>query len=149
MATNTVIWIVVAVVAIIIVALLAFLARNKRRHSQAERIREEVGQESQRLEKREAFADETQAKARAAQAEAEAKAAEAARLQARAASHRDAVSTSREELDAQRERADALDPKRRDDQVDQGPKHDDTRREGADEARQAQADTPTRKQHRL
>ena len=147
MATNTMIWIIVAiVVAIGIVAVLAFLARNRRRHVQAEHIREEVGQESQRVEKRQAFADETQAKARAAKAEAEVKAAEAARLEETAASHRDAASSSREELDAQRERADALDPKR---SVDQGPKDDAGRPEGT-EARQTQAETPTtRQRHRL
>jgi hypothetical protein len=141
------IWIIVAIiVAIGVVAALAFLARNRRRHAQAEHIREEVGRDTQRLEKREAFADETQAKARAAKAEAEVKAAEAARLEETAASHRDAVNTSREELDARRERADALDPKRSDDQ---GPKGDLGGAEGT-EARQTQAETPTtRQRHRL
>ena len=147
MATNTMIWIIVAIiVAIGVVAVLAFLARNRRRHAQAEHIREEVGRETQRVEKREAFADETQAKARAARAEAEAKAAEAARLEGTAASHRDAVTTSREELDARRERADALDPKRSDEH---GPKDDVGAREGT-EARQTQTETPTtRQRHRL
>lgn len=147
MATNTMIWIIVAiVVAIGVVAVLAFLARNRRRHAQAERIREEVGQESQRVEKRQAFADETQAKARAAKAEAEVKAAEAARLEETAASHREAATTSREELDARREHADALDPKRSDDH---GPKGDVGGAEGT-EARQTQAETPTtRQRHRL
>ena len=147
MASNTMIWIIVAiVVAIGVVAVLAFLVRNRRRHAQAERIREEIGQESQRVEKREAFADETQAKARAAKAEAEVKAAEAARLEETAASHREAATTSREELDARRERADALDPKRSDDQ---GPKGDLGGAEDT-EARQTQAETPTtRQRHRL
>lgn len=146
MDNNTMIWIIVAiVVAIGIVAVLAFMARNRRRHAQAERIREEVGQESQRVEKREAFAEETQAKARAAKAEAEVKAAEAARLEEAAASHRESATASREELDARRERADALDPKRRDAD---GPKGDvgDT---AATDARQAQAETPTTRQQRL
>ena len=81
MATNTLVWIIVAAVAaLIVIAVLAYLARNRRRHVQAEQIREEIAQKTQRVEKREAFADETAAKARAAQAEAEAKAAEAARL---------------------------------------------------------------------
>ena len=146
MASNTMIWIIVAVVvAIGVVAVLAILARNKRRHTQAERIREEVGRDTQRLEKREAFAEETEAKARAAQAEAEAKAAEAARLEGTAASHRDGATTTREELDARRERADALDPKRSDDQ---GPKGVVGGREGT-EARQPQAETPTIQRHRL
>jgi FtsZ-interacting cell division protein ZipA len=141
------IWIIVAIVVLVgVVAGLAFVARNRRRHSQAERIREEVGRESQRLEKREAFAEETAAKARAAQADAEAKAAEAARLEATAASHREAVSTSREDLDSRRERADALDPKHRDDQ---GPKDDVTRPEDTQEAREVRAKTPTIHRHRL
>ena len=144
---TTMIWIIVAIVVVIgIVAVLAFMARNRRRHAQAEHIREEVGRDTQRVEKREAFAEETQAKARAARAEAEAKAAEAARLEGTAASHRDAVNTSREDLDARREHADALDPKRRDDD---GPKGDVDRRDET-EARQAQAETPTtRQRHRL
>ena len=111
---NAMIWIIVAVAAIVVIAVIAVLARNarnRRRHVQAERIREEVGQETHRVEKREAYAEETEAKARAAKAEAEAKAAEAARLQQTAATHREAVTTSREDLDARRERADALDPK--------------------------------------
>ena len=147
MASNTMIWIIVAIiVAIGLVAVLAFLARNRRRHAQAEHIREEVGRETKRVEKREAFADETQAKARAARAEAEAKAAEAARLEGTAASHRDAVNTSREDLDAQRERADALDPKRSDGH---GPEGDVGGAKGT-EARQTQAETPTtRQRHRL
>ncbi len=122
MATSTMIGIIVAIVVVVgVVAALAVLARNRRRHAQAEHIREEVGRETQRVEKRAAFADETQAKARAARAEAEAKAAEAARLEGTAESHRDAVNTSREDLEAQRERADALDPKRSDAH---GPKGD-------------------------
>jgi FtsZ-interacting cell division protein ZipA len=146
-ATNNMIWIIVAIIVVIgVVAVLAFVARNKRRHAQAEQIREEVGRDTQRVEKREAFADETQAKARAARAEAEAKAAEAARLEGTAASHRDAVNTSREDLEERRERADALDPKRSDDQ---GPKGDVGGAEGT-EARQTQAETPTtRQRHRL
>jgi FtsZ-interacting cell division protein ZipA len=119
---NTMTWIIVAVVAIVVIAVVALLARNarnRRRHVHAERIREEVDHETPRVQKREAFADETEAKARAAKAEAEAKAAEAARLEQTAAAHRDAATTSREELDARREHADNLDPKRRDVQ---GPK---------------------------
>jgi predicted Holliday junction resolvase-like endonuclease len=144
-ASNTMIWIIVAiVVAIGVVAVLAFMARNRRRHAQAEHIREDVGREAQRVEKREAFADETEAKARAARAEAEAKAAEAARLEGTAASHRDAVNTSRQELDGRRERADALDPKRGNVQ---GPK--DGVQEGT-EAHPRQTDTPTtQRRHRL
>jgi flagellar biosynthesis/type III secretory pathway M-ring protein FliF/YscJ len=115
MDNNAMVWIIVAIAAIVILALVAFIARrarNRRRHAEAERLRGEIGERSQHVERRANVAAETEAKARAAQAEAEAKAAEAARLQDRANTHRQAVDESREELDAQRERADALDPKR-------------------------------------
>jgi Tfp pilus assembly protein PilE len=115
-ATNTVILIVVAVVVVLaLIALLAFVGRgmrDRKHRVEADRIRDEVREESSRLEKREAIATETEAKARAAQAEAEAKAAEAARLQGRAGVHRDNVDSSREHLDAKREHADALDPRK-------------------------------------
>ena len=72
MDSNSVIWIVIAVVAaIVVIALVAFLARsarNKRRHAQAEEMRQEIGQKSQHVEKRKAIAAETEARARAAQA---------------------------------------------------------------------------------
>ena len=50
MDSNSVVWIVIAVVAaIVVIALVAFLARsarNKRRHAQAEEMRQEIGQKS-------------------------------------------------------------------------------------------------------
>jgi ABC-type multidrug transport system fused ATPase/permease subunit len=113
---TTTSWIVIAVVAVLIVLILAFVARaatRRRNRVHADRIREDVREQSGRLEKREAVAAETEAKARAAQAEAEAKAAEAARLQDRATGHREHVNTAREDLDAKRERADELDPRSR------------------------------------
>ena len=150
MDSNSAVWIVIAVVAaIVVIALVAFLARsarNKRRHAQAEEMRQEIGQKTEHVEKREAIAAETEARVRAAQAEAEVKAAEAARLAGTARTHRESASTSREELDAHRERADALDPKHKDDQ---GPE-DDLRESETTDARQAQAETPTsRQRHRL
>jgi hypothetical protein len=79
-------------------------------HGEAQRIRDEVEQESAQVARREALADETAAKARAAKAEAEAKAAEAIRLEQRAESHRSSVETSRDELDQRRAHADTIDP---------------------------------------
>lgn len=111
---STTSWIILAVVAVVVLALVAYLIRTatqRRRAVKAERIRAEVQEESQRLDRRAAAAAETEAKARAAQAEAEAKAAEAARLQDRAASHRDEVDSTREQLDARREHADKIDPR--------------------------------------
>jgi hypothetical protein len=113
--TNTVVWIIVAVVVVLLLILVAaFFARSARdrKHSaEADRIRDEVREQGTRVEKREAIAAETDAKARAAAAEAEAKAAEAARLADRASSHRTEAASSREHLDAELERADGMDPR--------------------------------------
>jgi type IV secretory pathway VirB10-like protein len=125
MTTTT--WIIIAVVAVIVLALVAFAVRSatqKKRAAEADRIREEVHVDDQKLQRRESIAVETEAKARAAQAEAEAKAAEAARLQDRASSHREVVDSTRSNLDERREHADSLDPRvkssgRADDQVDE------------------------------
>jgi FtsZ-interacting cell division protein ZipA len=115
--SNCAIWIVIAIlVALVLIVALALVvsrATSRRRHRQAEEIRERAKLETARVERREALADETAAKARAAQAEAEAKAAEAARLQERAASHQSEAATSREELQEQWKRAERIDPKAR------------------------------------
>lgn len=114
MATNTIVWIVVAVIAaVIVIGALAWFARNKqtsRRHAQAEEIREQVLEEHVEVQRREALAEETAAKARAAQAEAEAKAAEAQRLQENAEKHRTEAASHREDLDQRWSHADDLDP---------------------------------------
>ena len=118
---STAVWIVVAVVAVIVLVGLVFAARsrrNQRRHVEAEQMREELTTHSQKVDKRQALADETAAKARAAEAEAEAKAAEAARLKEQAAGRHDAVAASREDIEERRRHADMLDPKTRvDDEV--------------------------------
>ncbi len=121
---STAVWIVVAVVAVIVLAGLVFAARsrrNQRRHVEAEQMREELTTHIQKVDKRQALADETAAKARAAEAEAEAKAAEAARLKEQAAGRHDAVAASREDIEERRRHADRLDPKTRvdDEDVDQ------------------------------
>ncbi len=114
MDSTTTVWIVVAIVAVLVIAGLVFAARSRRnqhRHIEAERIREDVTTHIAKVDKREALADETAAKARAAEAEAEAKAAEAARLKNQAESHRESVSASREDIEERRRHADELDPK--------------------------------------
>lgn len=115
MDTTTIVGIVVAVVlALLILAVLVWALRSRaeqRRHVEAQRIREQVDQVSQQVQRREAFADETETKARAAQAEADAKAAEAARLQQRAQDHRSHVTDARQTLDEQRANADRIDPR--------------------------------------
>lgn len=114
MSTSIVVWIVIAVVAVALIAALVIglsRARRQRRQRQAEEIREQARLETAKVERREAFAQETAAKARAAQAEAEVKAAEAARLQEQAAKHQGEAATSREQLQEQWNRADSIDPK--------------------------------------
>lgn len=114
MESTAVVWIVAAVIAVIIIAALLFAARsrrNHRRHIEAERIREDITTHTEKVQKREAIADETAARARAAQAEADAKVAEAARLKEQAESHRSAVAETREEIEERRRHADRIDPK--------------------------------------
>ncbi len=114
MSTSNIIWIVIAaLVAVLLIAALIIAVRRATHRSlmrQAEEIRERAKLEKTRVERRQAVADETAAKARAAQAEAEAKAAEAARLQERAAMHQSEAATSRERLQEQWQRADSIDP---------------------------------------
>jgi hypothetical protein len=122
-------WIIIAVVAVLVIVAVAFVVRSatQRKHRvQADRIREEVREEDQRLQRREAIATET-----------EAKAAEAARLQNRAATHRVEVDSTREQLDERRQHADSLDPrtKRSDDQSDVTDARTDARTDSPADAR--------------
>ncbi|BBZ76122.1 hypothetical protein MANY_14590 [Mycolicibacterium anyangense] len=114
MTTNTIVWIVIGVIAaVVVIGVIAWLARTKqagRRHAQAEEIREQVLHEHRGVQRREAVAEETAAKARAAQAEAEAKAAEARRLADNADTHRAEVAARRQDLDERLSHADSIDP---------------------------------------
>jgi uncharacterized protein HemX len=111
MTTSNIVWIVIAVVvAVLLLATLVIVSRRQR-HLKAEQIRQHARVETSKLERREALADETAAKARAAQAEADVKAAEAARLQQRAAAHQSEAATAREDLDGRWKHADDIDPK--------------------------------------
>ncbi|GAA2791601.1 hypothetical protein [Mycolicibacterium pallens] len=118
MASNNVVWIVIAVVvALIVIGALVWVGRKRqvsRRVAKADDIREEVRQDQLKLQHREAVAEETAAKARAAKAEADAKAAEAARLEANAAKHREDATAHREDLDERARHADSLDPRVKD-----------------------------------
>ncbi|GAB1811446.1 hypothetical protein [Mycobacterium sp. MUNTM1] len=114
MSTNQIAWIVIAAVAVVLIVVLIIVARRAtlhRRQRQADQIRQEASVQTEQVERREALAAETAAKARAAQAEADAKAAEAARLQSRAGAHQAEAATSREEVQGQWERADKVDPR--------------------------------------
>ena len=67
-----------------------------------------TGEETLQVDRREALAEETAAKARAVQADAEVKAAHLG-LQQQAAAHRSEAGTSRDRLNEQWDRADTLD----------------------------------------
>jgi uncharacterized protein HemX len=114
MSTSMIIPIAFFAVAIILILVaLGWVVVNKRqrrRQVEAEKIRDQAKEETLQVNRREALADETAAKARAAQAEADVKAAQACGLQHKADSHRSGVATSRDRLDEQWHRADALDP---------------------------------------
>ena len=114
MTTSTIVLIVViAVAAILAIAAIAWVARNKRtehRRVEAGDIRDKATDESHKVGQREAFADETAAKARVAQAEADAKTAHAAGLQHQAQVRRNDAATARDEVNQEFERADKIDP---------------------------------------
>jgi len=114
MTTSTIVLIVViAVAAILAIAAIAWVAHNKRtqhRRVEAGDIRDKATDESHKVGQREAFADETAAKARVAQAEADAKAAHAAGLQHQAHIGRSNATTARDEVNQEFARADKIDP---------------------------------------
>src|SRR4029453_18374436 len=114
MTTSSIVWIVViAVVALGLIAAIAWVARNKRtqhRRVEAGDIRDKAADESHKVGQREAFADETAAKARVAQAEADAKTAHATGLQHQAQVRRTDAASARDEVNQEFERADKIDP---------------------------------------
>ena len=114
MTTSTIVLIVViAVAAILAIAAIAWVARKKRtehRRVEAGDIRDKATDESHKVGQREAFADETAAKARVAQAEADAKTAHAAGLEHQAQVRRNDAATARDEVNQEFERADKIDP---------------------------------------
>lgn len=114
MSTGMIIPIVFFAVAIILVLIaLGWVLVNKRtrhRHVNAEKMRDQARGETLQVNRREALAEETAAKARAAQADSDVKAAQASGLEQQAAAHRSEAKTSRDRLDQQWDRADALDP---------------------------------------
>jgi FtsZ-interacting cell division protein ZipA len=114
MTTSTIVLIVViAVAAILLIAAIAWVARNKRtqhRRVEAGDIRDKATDESHKVGQREAFADETAAKARVAQAEADAKTAHATGLQHQAQVGRSDAATARDEVNQEFKRADKIDP---------------------------------------
>jgi hypothetical protein len=67
-------------------------------------------EETLQVNRQEALADETAAKARAARAEADVKAAQASGLEQQAAAHRREAASSGHQLNEQSDRADTIDP---------------------------------------
>lgn len=114
MNTNTIVLIaVIAVVAVLLIAAIAWFARNKRtQHHRVEAgdIRDKAAEQSHKVGRQEALAEETAAKGRAAQAEADAKAAHATGLQHQAQMRSSDAATARDELNQEFDRADKIDP---------------------------------------
>ena len=114
MSTTSIVLIVLAaIVALLLIATIVWVARNKRtqhRRIEAGDIRDKATDESHKVGQREAFADETAAKARVAQAEADAKTAHATGLQHEAQVRRSDAATARDEVNQEFERADKIDP---------------------------------------
>ena len=114
MSTTSIVLIVLAaIVALLLIATIVWVARNKRtqhRRIEAGDIRDKATDESHKVGQREAFADETAAKARVAQAEADAKTAHATGLQHEAQVRRSDAATARDEVDQEFKRADKIDP---------------------------------------
>src|SRR3984893_4180986 len=111
--TSIVLIVLVAIVALVLIAAIAWVARNKRnqrRHVEAGDIRGKATDESHKVGQREAFADETAAKARVAQAEADAKTAHATGLQHEEQVRRSDAAPARDEVNQEFERADKIDP---------------------------------------
>jgi len=133
MTTNTIAIIaIVAVVAIVCIGAITWVARNKRtQHHRVEagEIRDRAADQSHKVGKREALADETAAKARAAQADADAKAAHATGLQHQAQIRHSDAATARHEVDQEFDRANKIDP---DTHIDDTPGTDSTTHDAAD-----------------
>jgi FtsZ-interacting cell division protein ZipA len=114
MTTGMIIAIALFAVALMVIVILFawVMINNRKRHRQieADKIRERAKEETLQVNRREALAEETAAKARAVRAEAEVKAAQASGLQQQATSHRNEAMTARAELNQQFERADEMDP---------------------------------------
>jgi regulatory protein YycI of two-component signal transduction system YycFG len=92
MSTGMIIPIVFFAVAIILILVaLGWVLVNKRthhRHVNAEKMRDQAKEEALQVNRREALAEESAAKARAAQADSDVKAAQASGLEEQAAAHR-------------------------------------------------------------
>jgi uncharacterized protein HemX len=114
MPTGTIIAIVfAALAAVLILVALGFVfvhKRTSRRRAEAKDIRDKATEQSHEVGQREAFAEETAAKARVAQAEADAKTAHASGLQHQAQARRSDASTARDDLNQEYRRADTIDP---------------------------------------
>jgi hypothetical protein len=114
MPTGTIIAIVFAALAavLILVALGLVVAhkRTSRRRAEAQDIRDKATEQSHEVGQREAFAEETAAKARVAQAEADAKTAHASGLRHQAEARRSDAAIARDDLNQEYRRADTIDP---------------------------------------
>ena len=114
MDTSDWVWIAVAVIAaVVVIAVIAMLAKRKkaeRDRAQAHELREHAAEKVTEVQRHDAIAKETEAKAAQARAEAERKEAEAHRLEAEAMDKQRVASGHREEHQEHLRKADELDP---------------------------------------
>jgi hypothetical protein len=113
MATNTIVLIAVAALAALVlagmVAGVAYKTRTIQRHVNGETFRDQAEEDTLRLRRQQALADEYAARAHAAQVEIDIKTIRACRLQRQADVHRSEAAASRDQLTEQRDRADNFD----------------------------------------
>jgi hypothetical protein len=102
MAANAMVLIVVAALAVLVLAgvlaLVVYKTRSQQRHGKGETIRDQADEDVLRLQRQEALADESAARAHAAQVEIDIKTARACSLQQQAAAYRSEAVTSRDQL---------------------------------------------------
>ena len=91
-----------------VLALVVYKTRNQQRHGKVETIRDQAEEDALRLRRKEALADELDARAHAAQVEIDIKTVRACSLQRQATVHRSDAVTSRDQLNELREQADKL-----------------------------------------
>ena len=102
MAANALVLIVVAALALLVLAgvlaLVVYKTRSQQRHGKGETIRDQADEDVLRLQRQEALADESAARAHAAQVEIDIKTARACSLQQQATAYRSEAVTSRDQL---------------------------------------------------
>jgi hypothetical protein len=110
MATNTIVLIAVTAIAALVlagmIAGVAYKTRTIQRHVNGETFRDQADEDTQRLRRQQALANEYAARAHAALVEIDIKTIRACRLQQQATVHRSVAAASREQLNGLTDSAD-------------------------------------------